>query len=48
MKLYMSEPLCAKYDSKTTAADLVKVLTDDFDTPGIAGAYALFKSSLMS
>ena len=46
MKLYMLEPLRAKYDLKTTAADLVKVPNDDFDAPGIAGAYVLFKELL--
>ena len=46
MKLYMLEPLRAKCDSKTTAADLVKALTDDFDAPSIAGAYVLFKELL--
>ena len=46
MKLYMLEPLCAKYNAKRTAADLVKALTDDFDAPGIAGAYVLFKELL--
>lgn len=47
IKIHLSEPLKAKHTSLVaTVADLVKTLKDEYNAPGIMGAYKLFKDLL--